>query len=78
MGGNITQFPKQPRADDLPRPIVRPCDASLALTWMHLETQLGTVEGYNRLVELAAKIRVRIYQGDITAQSPIYVKNIEG
>lgn len=66
------------RAEDLPKVITRPCDAALRLAWMDLETQLGTVEGYNRLVQLAERIRANIDAGRIKAQNPIYAVHVRG
>jgi hypothetical protein len=78
MGADIRLWPKSPAADNLPHRIMRPCDAQLTLTVMDLEIQLGTVEGYNRLVEAAERMKARIDGGDTQPPNPIYARNIKG
>jgi hypothetical protein len=58
--------------------IKRPCDSGLYLAVSSLETQLGTIEAYNRLVEAALSLKARIDAGDIKAQNPIYAVSIRG
>jgi hypothetical protein len=62
------------RPVDPPRSVVRPCDAGLALAVAHLETQLGTIEAYNRLVQAARALRHKIPE----PQNPLYAVNVQG
>lgn len=61
-----------------PRRILRPCDAGLWLAVSALETQLGTIEAYNRLVGAANKMRAQIDAGDVRAQNPLFAVNVRG
>ena len=78
MAAEIKIWPKQGAPNECPDPIVRPADAGLALVADALETQLGTIEAYNRLVRMAAHFKARIDAGDIKAQNPIFARNIKG
>ncbi len=55
-----------------PPVILRPCDYGLDRAWYGLETQLGTIEGYNRLVAFANHIHAQIEAGKIEPQNPLY------
>lgn len=57
---------------------MRPCDYGLLAVMRELETQLGTVEAYNRLVEAAHTMRVAIDGGRVVAQNPMYAVSIRG
>ena len=72
MSADITQWPKSGRAAAAPKKIVRPCDYGLLSSWYALETQLGTIEGYNRLCVFADAIKSKIDNGDVKAQNPLY------
>jgi len=74
MSDNVLAWPIPVcRADKpLPKPIVRPCDWGLMSAINNLETQLGTIEAYNRLVVAAAKLKGKIDAGQAQAQNPIY------
>lgn len=61
-----------------PKEIYRPCDYGLKLAVDGLETQLGTIEAYNRLVRAAGAMRARIDSGDIKPQNPLFAVNIRG
>jgi hypothetical protein len=61
-----------------PRRLVRPCDAGLLLAVQNLETQLGTIEAYNRLVMAAKSLAHKIERGDAKAQNPLYAKSVRG
>lgn len=61
-----------------PQSIRRPCDYGLELAVWNCETQLGTIEAYNRIVEAAARMRERIDHGDIRPQSPQYAVSVTG
>lgn len=63
---------------DAPRRIARPCDYGLVAAVVQLEVQLGSVEAYNRLVEAAERLRLRIKNGNGHAQNPIYAVDIHG
>lgn len=63
---------------DLPRPIKRPCDWGMESALAALETQLGTIEAYNRLCAAAVILRARIDAGDIKAQNPIFACSVKG
>jgi len=62
----------------VPKRIVRPCDYGLLAAVNSLETQLGTIEAYNRLVEAAASMKARIDAGKTKAQNPIYAVSVRG
>lgn len=62
-GGKVIEPPKE---------LKRPCDYGLESAWIALETQLGTIEGYNRLVRFAERINKRIFDGKAKAQNPLY------
>lgn len=76
---NVTAWPNPTgRPVEPPKPIVRPCDYGL-LTAIHgLETQLGTIEAYNRLVTAAATLKAQIDAGKAKAQNPIYAVSPRG
>lgn len=46
-----------------PAKIKRPCDYSLELAISSMETQVGTVEAYNRLCDAAAAVKAKIDAG---------------
>ena len=66
------------QAKPLPKPIMRPCDWGLISTTTALETQLGTIEAYNRLVAAAAKLKGKIERGEAKPQNPIYAVSVKG
>lgn len=76
---NVKAWPKA-TGTPLPAPkrIVRPCDYGLRASVMDLETQLGTIEAYNRLVEEAARLRKRIESGDVKPQNPTFAVSLRG
>lgn len=76
---NVKAWPN-PTGKPLPKPkrIVRPCDYGLLTAMNGLETQLGTIEAYNRIVEAANAMRARIDAGDVKPQNPIFAKSIRG
>lgn len=67
-----------PVTETAPKPIQRPCDYGLLSAWYQLETQLGTVEAYNRLAAFAARRLAEIESGHIEPQNPIYAVSIKG
>ncbi len=64
----------------LPAParLMRPCDYGLKMAIANLETQLGTIEAYNRLAEAAAAVRAKIDEGEAVAANPIYATEPKG
>jgi hypothetical protein len=66
------------RPAELPRRIHRPCDSGLLLTVMDLESQLGTIEAYNRLVEAASRLKEQIDAGKAKPQNPLFAVSIRG
>ena len=46
-----------------PKRIKRPCDYGLELAIINMETQVGTVESYNRLCDAAAAVKAKIDAG---------------
>lgn len=56
----------------------RPCDYGLEIAVLNLETQLGTIEAYNRLVDAANSLKSRIDSGDVKSQNPLYAVSIKG
>lgn len=76
---NVKAWPKPTGVPKpLPTRIRRPCDAGLALAVTGLETQLGTIEAYNRIVEAAAVLKKRIDLGDAKPQNPLFAVSIFG
>jgi hypothetical protein len=76
---NIKAWPKPTGVPlEPPARIHRPCDAGLHLTVMELESQLGTIEAYNRLVEAAHRLMFKIKMGEAKAQNPIFAKSPTG
>lgn len=79
MTDNVRAWPNPTgRPMPIPRTITRPCDYGLMLTVDSLETQLGTIEAYNRLVKAAEQLRDRIDAGDSKPQNPLFAKSIKG
>ena len=77
MSDNVHAWPKpagRPEAP-LPKPIVLPCDWGLIGAINNLETQLGTIEAYNRLAIAAARLMAQIQAGEAKAQNPIFAKS---
>lgn len=62
---NVEQLPAKPSTDrPAPRRIMRPCDFGLISAVQALETQVGTVEAYNRLCDAAAQLKAQIDRGE--------------
>lgn len=77
--GDVKAWPKPTGTPmRLPNRVVRPCDHGLVLAARELETQLGTIEAYNRLVECAQSFKARIDAGDIKPQNPLFAKSVRG
>lgn len=79
MSDNVKAWPKPTGVpSDLPKRIVRPCDYGLYSAVIALETQLGTIEAYNRIVEAATAMRAKIDAGNAKPQNPIFAVNVKG
>lgn len=61
-----------------PKRIMRPCDYGLRGAINSLETQLGTIEAYNRLAEAAHGLREKIESGEAKPQFAMFAKSITG
>ncbi len=55
-----------------PKRLMRPCDWGLLGAINGLETQLGTIEAYNRLAEAAHALKAKIDAGHAEPQNPMY------
>ncbi len=76
---NVTPWPNPTgRPVEPPKPINRPCDYSLVLAMQALETQLGTIEGYNRLCQAAAALKAKIDAGQAEPQNPLFAVSVKG
>lgn len=62
----------QPTAE-LPKRIMRPCDWGLIGAVRDMETQVGTVEAYNRLCEAAIRLRAKIDAGKAEAPAAMWL-----
>jgi len=79
MSSNVKAWPKPTGTPhEAPKRIVRPCDYGLRGAVVSLEQQLGTIEAYNRLVEVASVLRARIDEGKAEAQNPIFAISVKG
>src|SRR5688572_8055336 len=67
------EFLKEP-----PKSFLRPCDHGLLTAVMDLETQLGTIEAYNRIVGAAMTILAKIKDGKAVAPNPCYLNDQTG
>lgn len=76
---NIEAWPKPTgKPKKIPERIKRPADWGFESAWMQLETQLGTIEAYNRMVEMCERVKLKIDRGGAVAQNPIYAKSPKG
>ncbi|CAN7639852.1 hypothetical protein [Paraburkholderia terricola] len=70
---NVEQLPVKGTSDrPAPRRIIRPCEWGLVSTVRDMETQMGTVEAYNRLCDAAQQLKVKIDRGDAQAQNRLF------
>lgn len=60
-----------------PKKIMRPCDYGLMNAVRALETQVGSVEAYNKLCDAAVKLKHKIDSGKAEQQNPIFATNPE-
>jgi hypothetical protein len=56
-----------------PKRLMRPCDWGLRNAINALETQLGTIEAYNRLATAAHELKAQIDAGQAKPQHPMFV-----
>jgi hypothetical protein len=74
MSAELHPWPKvagRPEVEP-PKRIVRPCDWGLRSAINGLETQLGTIEAYNRLAEAAHALKAQIDAGNAKPQNPMF------
>jgi hypothetical protein len=70
---NVEQFPVKGMSErPAPRRIIRPCEWGLLGTVRDLETQMGTVEAYNRLCDAAQQLKAKIDRGDAEHQHKMW------
>lgn len=75
----VTRLPARENARPVPpKRLMRPCDWGLVTAIMQLETQVGTIEAYNRLCEAAAQLHRKIKAGKAEAQNPLYATDPSG
>jgi hypothetical protein len=55
-----------------PKRIVRPCEYGLMNAVHSMETQMGTVDAYNKLCDAAAHLKAKIDAGDARASHPMW------
>jgi hypothetical protein len=74
MSADVKAWPKVAGRAEVPPPtrIVRPCDWGLRGAINGLETQLGTIEAYNRLAEAAHALKAQIDAGNAKPQHPMF------
>lgn len=73
MTADIEQLPiKQTSERQAPKCIMRPCEWGLIGTVRDLETQMGTVEAYNRLCDAAEALKAKIDRGDAQQQNKMW------
>ncbi|MRT30775.1 hypothetical protein [Herbaspirillum sp. CAH-3] len=80
MNDNVKPWPNVAGRMEIEQPkrIMRPCDYGLLGAINSLETQLGTIEAYNRLAEAAQQLRDKIEAGNAKPQNPMFAKSIRG
>ncbi len=70
---DIRQLPVQATSNrPAPKRIVRPCEWQLVSAVHALETQLGSVEAYNRLCDSAQLLKAKIDAGDAVQQHAMW------
>lgn len=74
----IRQLPvKAETSREAPKRIIRPCEWQLVGTVQALETQMGSVEAYNRLCEAAQRLKAKIDAGEGHQQAAIWATDPE-
>ncbi|WGS53523.1 hypothetical protein LFL96_20915 [Paraburkholderia sp. D15] len=70
---NVEQLPIKATSErPAPRRIVRPCEWGLLGAVRDMETQMGTVEAYNRLCDAAQQLKAKIDRGEAQAQNKLF------
>ncbi|WP_345815335.1 hypothetical protein AAGS40_23450 [Paraburkholderia sp. PREW-6R] len=70
---NVEQLPVKGASDrPAPKKIMRPCDWGLIVAIRDMETQVGTVEAYNRLCDAAQQLKAKIDRGDAQIQNRLF------
>lgn len=70
---NVEQLPVKATSErPPPKRIMRPCEWGLLGTVRDLETQMGTVEAYNRLCDAAQKLKTKIDAGEAEQQNRLF------
>lgn len=70
---NVEQLPVKASTErPAPKRIMRPCEYGLWNAVKACETQMGTVEAYNRLCDWAESLKAKIDRGDAKAQNPMW------
>ena len=70
---NVEQLPVKLTSDrPAPRRIIRPCEWELFNATRSLETQMGTVEAYNRLCDAAQRLKAKINAGQAEQQHKMW------
>ncbi|WP_156173852.1 hypothetical protein [Cupriavidus basilensis] len=70
---DIRQLPVQGvAARPAPKKIVRPCEYGMYNAVKDMETQMGSVEAYNRLCEWAAHLKAKIDAGEAVQQHAMW------
>lgn len=76
---DVRPFPAQMSTERAPpQRLMRPCDAGLINAINGLETQLGSVEAYNRLCDAAHALKAKIDAGQARAQNPMFAIHPRG
>lgn len=76
---NITRLETAERVTQAaPAPIRRPCDYTLLMAVDALETQLGSIEAYNRLAAAAHALKAKIDAGKAQAQHVLFRTDLGG
>lgn len=57
---------------EAPKPIKRPCDYGLEIAVIHLETEVGKIEAYNRMVKAALVLLEKIHANKSEGPNPMY------
>lgn len=78
MSDNVKPWPLVAgRAEvELPKRAMRPCDWGLLAAINSLETQLGTIEAYNRLAEAAHALKAKIDAGNAMPQHLMFAVDL--
>ncbi len=78
MSDNVKPWPNVAGRPDVPLPqkLMRPCDWGLRGAINSLETQLGTIEAYNRLAVAAHELKAKIDAGSAKPQHQMFAVDL--